>query len=243
MHVMEEREIWGILGGMGPLASAEFLNSVYGERVNGPEQEAPTVILLSDPTMPDRTSCLLDGRQDVLLERFAGGIESLISMGATRIVVCCVTIHSLIPLLPSTWQAKIVSLLELTLLSVLQSPSKHLLFCTTGTRKLRVFQQHPLWPQAQNRIVLPDDEDQRLVHNLLYEIKGRQEVRFCIPVVENLMKKYRVSSYVAGCTEMHILAKAHEQFRGRDRREFCIDPLTEILPMIQQHAALPARAE
>jgi len=39
---------------------------------------------------------------------------------------------------------------------------------------------------------------------------------------------------------MHIVAKAHEQFNGHNRREFCIDPLTEILPMMQRNVLTSA---
>jgi aspartate racemase len=229
MDNTQEREIWGILGGMGPLASAEFVNSIYHETTGGKEQDSPIVILFSDPTVPDRTESLLNGGQQVLLQRLTSGVETLVSMGATSIVICCMTIHPLIPLLPSALRERVVSLLDLTLDAVLRSGLRQLLFCTTGTRKMRLFQQHPLWPKAESMIVLPTDEDQELIHKLLYEIKGRQEIMPYVPLLEELMKKYGVDSYIAGCTEMHIVAKAHEQLRGRDRRSFCIDPLTEIL--------------
>jgi aspartate racemase len=135
---------------------------------------------------------------------------------------------------------KIVSLLDLVLDAVLRSRSRHLLLCTIGTRKLQLFEQHVLWKQAQHKVILPDDQDQESIHRMLYEIKNQREVTTYLPFIEDLLRKYSVSSYIAGCTEMHIVAKAHEQFRGRDRREFCIDPLTEILPMMQGN--LPASA-
>ena len=233
-------EVWGIVGGMGPLASAEFVNTIYRDTARWTEQEAPTVILFSDPTVPDRTECLLNGRHEVLLQKLTGSIETLLAMGATRIVVCCLTIHPIIYQLPPVLREKVVSLVDLTLGAVLRSRSRHLLLCTTGTRKLRLFQQHLLWDETQHKVVLPDDEDQGAIHQMLYEIKNQREAIAYIPFVEELMKKYDVSSYIAGCTEMHIVAKAHEQFSGHDRRKFCIDPLTEILPMMQRNVLTSA---
>lgn len=231
----QEREIWGILGGMGPLASAEFINSIYEETAGCKEQESPIVILWSDPTVPDRTECLLSGRYQPLLERLTSSIQTLASLGATRIVICCMTIHAIIHLLPSVLREKVISLLDVTLETVIRRQSQHLLFCTTGTRKMRLFEEHPLWPQAQNMIILPDDDDQGSIHKLLYEVKGQQEIAPRLELVEDLMKRYRAESYVAGCTEMHIVAKAHGQSRGCHWKDFCVDPLTEVLPLMRTH--------
>jgi aspartate racemase len=45
----------GVLGGMGPLASAEFLKTIYEESLDGPEQTAPQVVLHSDGSSPGCT--------------------------------------------------------------------------------------------------------------------------------------------------------------------------------------------
>lgn len=228
----DDHEVWGIVGGMGPLASAEFVNSIYREAGSSKEQESPSIILISDPTVPDRTEYLLNGKHDILLKKLSSSVEALSAMGATRIVVCCLTIHPLIRRLAPGLRQRIISLLDLVLDAVLRSRSRHLLLCTTGTRKLGLFQQHVQWGQAQHKVILPDEQDQESIHQMLYEIKNQREVIAYIPFVEDLLKKYGVSSYIAGCTELHMVAKAHEQFRGQHRREFCIDPLTEILPIM-----------
>ena len=49
-------KLLGILGGMGPLASAEFLKTIYEYGTRDLEQRSPACILYSDPTFPDRTS-------------------------------------------------------------------------------------------------------------------------------------------------------------------------------------------
>ncbi|HEY0783486.1 MAG TPA: aspartate/glutamate racemase family protein, partial [Thermoanaerobaculia bacterium] len=59
----------GILGGMGPLASAEFVHTLYRLHLNGPEQGAPACVLLSDPSFPDRTEAILRGESEDLTAR------------------------------------------------------------------------------------------------------------------------------------------------------------------------------
>jgi aspartate/glutamate racemase len=78
---------------------------------------------------------------------------------------------------------------------------------------------------------------------MIYEIKGMDGDLRHIRFVEGLLERYGVSSYIAGCTELHILAKQQERVSGRDRREFCIDPLTAIGSLISQTSTtIPAVA-
>jgi aspartate racemase len=237
MKNTERREIWGILGGMGPLASAEFVHTIYQETISGTDQNSPTVILLSNPAIPDRTEYLLTGQENALLEVFSNSVGQLIAAGATRIVIACFTIHLLVPRLPESWQKKIISLVDLAMESVLQSKRKHLLLCSIGTKKMGLFQRHPLWQKAKDLIVVPDDDDQALIHKMIYEIKNNQQGIHYINFTESLLVKYEVDSYLAGCSEIHILAKHHERITGRDRRAFCIDPLSEIVSSMAPLAA------
>ena len=238
-----QNAIWGVLGGMGPLASAEFLSTIYEETAGRPEQECPIVYLISDPTIPDRTKCLLDGTEHLLLEHFTSGMNKLESMGATRIVVCCVTIHPLISCLSTHLQNKTISLVDLVLDSVLQDGKKHLLFCTEGTRRMGIFQSHPAWKEAASRIVLPSDADQAAIHSMIYEVKMNQRSVRHPQLVEDLMQKYGVNSFIAGCTEMHMIARQKARASGRHQREFCIDPLLGVVSiMSQQLSASGARA-
>lgn len=229
-----QNEIWGVLGGMGPLASAEFLNTIYEETAGRPEQLCPIVYLISDPTIPDRTKCLLDGTEHLLLEHFTSGMNKLQSMGASRIVVCCVTIHPLISCLAPLLREKTVSLVDLVFDSVLQGGKKSLLFCTEGTRRMGIFQGHVAWNDAASFILLPDDVDQAAIHSMIYEVKMNQRSVRHLQLVEDLMQKYGVSSFIAGCTEMHMIARQKARASGRFQREFCIDPLLDVVSIMSQ---------
>jgi len=46
---------------MGPLASAEFLTSIYELSLGRTEQNMPRLCLVSDPTVPDRTKACDSG--------------------------------------------------------------------------------------------------------------------------------------------------------------------------------------
>ena len=213
---------------MGPLASAEFVKTIYEHNMRSPEQECPSVILVSDPAIPDRTTSLLNGSDDVLLERVRSGIDLLTGSGATRIIVCCVTAHPILSRLPLSLQERTISLVDVIFSSICNTTERYLLLCTQGTRATGIFQHHQSWPGVRSRITLPDEGDQALVHSLIYDIKKNVKSIQQLELVEGLLKKYQVNSYIAACTELHILAKDHIRLNSGKSRELCIDPLTII---------------
>jgi aspartate racemase len=54
---------------MGPLASAEFVKTIYEYNLASREQEMPACILLSDPTIPDRTEAIQNGAEEKVVAR------------------------------------------------------------------------------------------------------------------------------------------------------------------------------
>lgn len=220
------REVWGIVGGMGPLASAEFLRTIYEFGVAGHEQTAPIVILISDPTFPDRTEYLLSGQQDILLEKLEACLTQLALMGATKMVICCLTIHQVVPRLPEQLRRMITPLVDVSLAGVIESNRTHLLLCTTGTRESRLFERHPLWEKAKRHVIMPDSDDQESIHQLIYELKGNHFNPRQVDFLDELMRKYQTDSFVAGCTEIHLLSR-YMRYNHADGWS-CIDPLLII---------------
>lgn len=221
------RTTLGVLGGMGPLASAEFLKTIYEHSLGAQEQAAPVVVVYSDPSFPDRTEMLLQGRDEILLDKLIEAISRLLDFGSTKVVVCCVTIHHLLPRLPPRLRDSVVSLLDVIADEVVRTQRRYLLACTSGTRDLRLFQDHERWNAIKHHVVLLDrDDQQRIHHDFIYQVKKNCDVRELVPKFEMVLEKYDVDAFIAGCTEMHILAK---QFITRYGLTYgCLDPLTII---------------
>lgn len=224
------RPVLGVLGGMGGLASAEFVKTIYefsGEST-ALEQEAPVVLLHSDPTFPDRTAAFLKGDTQALLERLVDALEFLCVMGASELVICCMTIHYLLPQVPSVLRERVISLVDVIFSSVESLKKQHLVICSTGTVKLGLLQSHPRWEQAKDYFIFPTEAEQQQMHELIYEVKLNRNLLEARLFVESLLAKHGVDSFVVGCSEIHLLAK---QFAASDREPHgygCIDPLTII---------------
>src|SRR5206468_7909378 len=117
----------------------------------GLEQDSPIVTLYSDPTFPDRTEAFLRGEDEELLERLLDALARLSSLGASRIVICCMTLHHLLPKVPLDMRSRIISLPEIILARVQSSSERHLLIGSTGARKLELFQKQAHWSLTKER--------------------------------------------------------------------------------------------
>lgn len=221
-------EILGVLGGMGALASAEFLKTVYEQNVGCGEQDAPVVVVYSDPTFPDRTEAFLRGDAYLVHAPLMTALRRLSHMGASRFVLCCITLHYLVPALPAEMKGRVISLLDTIFDGLKSSPQrKHLMICSTGTRRLGLFEEHERSSEASGRIIFPDEREQQTLHQLIYEMKKG----FCLSemktYIESLLYKYDVKSFIAGCSEIHLLSKQYPP-PGEGGPYNCIDPLLII---------------
>lgn len=217
------KPVLGVLGGMGGLASAEFVRTIYelsGEDERR-EQAGPVVLMYSDPAFPDRTAAFLRGETQPILTKLIDSLELLDRMGASHFVICCMTIHYLLPQVPGALRERIISLTDTIFSSVESLKTKHLVISSTGTIKLELLQRHPRWEQAQNYFVFLSEAEQRQMHDLIYEVKLNRNLLEACSFVETLLARHRVDSFIAACSEIHLLAKQFASSR-------CIDPLAII---------------
>jgi aspartate racemase len=82
----------GVLGGMGPAASAEFMVRLVAQTPAKTDQEHIPTILWSDPTVPDRSTSMRNG-DDNPLPYLLAGIQGLKAAGCKLIVIPCNTAH------------------------------------------------------------------------------------------------------------------------------------------------------
>lgn len=219
------RTRWGIVGGMGALASADFARTIYECNVTKNEQDGPIVMLFSDPSMPDRTEAFLHGSTSVLVDRLVEQLIDLKDLGVDQIVLCCVTLHYTLPHVPLELRRSIISLIDVALAQVIDRKQRQLLLCSTGTRAAAIFESHDLWGEASSYIVSPDEDDQKQVHEWLYRYKKPGDVSLIVPEIESLLARYDAESFIAGCTELHTFTR---HLRETNSAMKFVDPLIII---------------
>ena len=83
----------GVLGGMGPAATVDFLAKLIRLTPAERDQDHVPVVVVSDPRVPDRVAPIMEGRGSSPLDALRHGIRTLEQAGATCIAIPCHTAH------------------------------------------------------------------------------------------------------------------------------------------------------
>jgi aspartate racemase len=136
--------LFGILGGMGPLASAEFLRQLVEFTPASCDQEHLPVMLRSVPQIPDRTSAI-HGHGPSPLPALLDGVQALIDAGVCEIAIPCNTAHYWHADLRTPSHVRIVHICDVVLdrlnASVQKGASVGIL-ATTGTLVSNLYSTH-----------------------------------------------------------------------------------------------------
>lgn len=87
------RPLVGILGGMGPAATADFYRKLIERTPATRDQDHLRVVLWADPTVPGRAGGILGGGADPY-PRLLTGARNLQSMGANIVAMPCNSAHA-----------------------------------------------------------------------------------------------------------------------------------------------------
>jgi len=87
-------KIIGILGGMGPEATADLFHRIIRATDVKEDQEHPRVVIYSNPKVPDRTAAIL-GEGPSPVSEMSMAVKRLEDAGADFIVIPCNTAHFL----------------------------------------------------------------------------------------------------------------------------------------------------
>ncbi len=219
----------GTIGGMGPLASSMFVNSLYKYQSNivKEEQDYLRIISFSDPTVPDRTKCLLNGQETVLIDYLMQHINYLLEMGCDEIVILCITLHALLDKLPHHYQNKLRNLVTTALTKLIDLQQPILLLATSATYQFSIFEKNDLWQKSVNLLIKPTAKDQAQIHEMVYQLKFLRNIDQICEQIYQLVCKYNAAGWMAGCTEFSLLG---EQFNKKYTNNIeIVDPLSLVI--------------
>lgn len=201
----------GILGGMGPEATAHFFNLIVRMTRASHDQDHIASIVCNIPQVPDRTAAILDNGPSPL-PVLIDGAQILEKAGADFILMPCVTAHYFYPGLVKHVSVPFLHLLHEVMRHVthhLSSARKFLLLATSGTVKTGMFQE--LFQEHGLEVLVPDKQKQVLIMKALYHDKGvkggfkRLPRKMILGVLDELAEQYRPDAVIAGCTELPLV--------------------------------------
>jgi aspartate racemase len=222
--------ILGVLGGMGPVVTAEFLKSIYEYNpFIDKEQEAPNVIVFSLPSAPDRTGSIDSGKEREFIDFIEVNLEHLNKLADCIVIGCC-TAHYALPQIPENLKDKLISLIKIADQELQEYNKPTLLLASTGTYQKKLFHEGCT---TADLIISLSESDQKLIHEMIYKVLKRgQDPLSILRDIEALLEKYNSRSYISGCTEFHLLTKSLK-LKGIDSIK-AIDPLSTIAQNFSQ---------
>jgi len=200
--------VLGVLGGMGPAASAEFMRLMTDLAPAECDQEHPKVFLYSNPQIPDRSSAII-GKGRSPEADLRDGLETLIDWGADLLAVPCNTAHFFIDGFRDELSVPLIHIVEATLeLAVLNSPSGAWLLSTEGTLKSGLYQKEA--HKIGYRLLLPPEEVSTDIMRSVHLVKAG-DLPLSGEMISSVVEELRSIDdlpMVAACTELPLAYSA-----------------------------------
>lgn len=221
-----DEKIIGVLGGMGPLATASFYTKLIEETEVTKDQDHYRVIIDSNPKIPDRTKAILYGG-DSPVDEMIKTARNLEKSGASILVMPCITAHY--------FHDEIQKQISIPFYHVLKGLSDFLdshypsvkrigVLSTTATRDSNLFQSFI----EHKDVLFPDDADQEgKVMEAIFGAngvkrgnKGDYPKRLLKEAADTLIHEKHCELIIGGCTEVELVLKSE------DIQVPFIDPMT-----------------
>lgn len=198
----------GILGGMGPAATAMLFNKIIDYTPAEKDQDHVNCVIINDPHVPDRTKYIL-GIGESPVPRLLNNLEKLYNAGADVALIPCMTAHSFIEDLEKSSPIPIINAIKLTDQYIKEkhpNVKKVGLLATTGSVLSGVYKKN-----LSIELVVPDEKNQRDLMNAIYDKNGIKagnttiESTNRVKKVINSMRQQDIQAVIAGCTEISLV--------------------------------------
>ncbi|SVD73889.1 uncharacterized protein METZ01_LOCUS426743, partial [marine metagenome] len=108
---MKTKKIVGVMGGMGPAATIDFMSKITAIIDSGKDQDHLHLIVDQDPTVPNRQVAIATGIDDVS-PRIAAMAKRLEAAGAEFLVMICNTAHAFLEDVNEEINIPLISIVE-----------------------------------------------------------------------------------------------------------------------------------
>lgn len=203
----------GILGGMGPEATAHFFSLIIKRTQAKKDQDHIPIIIYNNPKIPPRTDALLQkGPSPVPLLR--QGIRTLEEAGADFIVIPCITAYAFLPQIAAKEKIRLLNILEETLAYTrkkIPGLTRAGLIASTGTIKSEIFDK--TFSRAGITIIKPPAKEQERIMEAIFGKRGikagftsGRPKKLILEAAQRLIQR-GAEAVIAGCTEVPLVLR------------------------------------
>lgn len=197
----------GILGGMGPLATADLFQKIVSLTDAARDSDHIRVYIDSNAAIPDRTAAILHGGADPL-PAMTDSLRKLEACGADCVIMPCNTAHYFLPRLQERTTLPFLSMLEATArICHARFPGKTAaVLATQGTLAAGLYQQ--ALTSEQVPFLIPGGSEQEALMRVIYQgVKAGQppkSYRADMALVLDGLTAQGADYFILGCTELPL---------------------------------------
>jgi aspartate racemase len=216
-EMRQPKPLIGILGGMGPLATADFLTQFVRLTSAGRDQDHHRVAVYMDPTLPDRSASIL-GQGPSPLAGLTAGIAMLDRCEVDLIAIPCNTAHFWLSELQAITQTPIFSIVDAVLDDLRQqglNAGRIGILGTLGTVKSGIYERG-FAGTGFEAVFLEENETVLLLDPVVRAVKaGRiDQARPLLDYAIETLETRCVVAIVLGCTELPLATTSPISRRG-----------------------------
>ena len=158
----------GILGGMGPLATADLFQKIILHTRADCDQEHLHILVDNNTNIPDRTNAILSSGTDPVPEMLSSA-RRLAVAGADFLIMPCNTAHFFYPQIAAAVEIPVLHMIRETAARLSGAGVKKAgLLSTSGTIRSGIYARE--LHERGIEVLQPDDEGQREVMHVIYDV-------------------------------------------------------------------------
>jgi aspartate racemase len=206
------RYLIGVLGGMGPGATIDFMSKIMAATSADVDQEHVPLIVYDVPQIPNRSIAIQTGSDSPFLPMMAG-IRMLERSGVDVVAIPCNTAHFWYDRLASSCQVSIIHIADAvaTMIQTFQMDVRRVaLMATRGTVATGIYRQR--LSGVVRELVEPDEPIQQLIDQAVDAVKAGEitRARFCAEQASSRFLEQGADLLLIGCTELPIALAGSE---------------------------------
>jgi len=201
----------GILGGLGPMASAYFYEMITEHTYAESDRDHIDIVISSRASTPDRTAFILGRSKDDPLAFMIEDVNRLAAFGADIIAVPCNTAHYFFDKLNESTELPIINIIDETCSHMLKNGKKKVgILATDGTIMTNTYQRR--LTSLGLDFAVPNEKDQAALMDIIYKtIKQGKDVDLnAFTAIADSLKKEGCDSVILGCTELSLIKKLYD---------------------------------
>lgn len=205
---MENTKTLGVIGGLGPLATAHFMELIIHMTDVETDQQHLPMIVYNMPTIPDRTAYILDNTRENPLPRMLDIGRALTGQKVSCIAIPCITAHYFLDELKAGISAPLVDGVAATALHLKDNGIRKVgIMATDGTVSSGIFHRELLALGLEP--IVPGEKAQKDVMHLIFNnVKAGKpaEMDRFFAAAEDL-RRQGAEAIILGCTELSLIKR------------------------------------